>query len=217
MEKSGRYGGRSFKRKEIIYTAIAICFVLGTISGAIKANLLNGDTFENISANLTVYINNLSALNFNKSQIFAECLVKYGKTLLIIWFLAFIPPTAFISLLLIFAKGMSLGFTTGLLVLKFGFSGSFYACVLYLPQNLVLIWAYFFAAHHSLTIAMDYIRGFQSGKKFERKVHNAPSLGLDLSRITENGVSVLVGIACVVLAGVIETFVIPWLAGIFIG
>lgn len=217
MRRTRGFSRRKFKRKEIIYTVTAICFILGIISGVVKANVLTADTFKSISNNLTVYISNLSTLNFDKSQIFAECLVKYGKILLIIWFLGFIPPTAFISLLLIFAKGMSLGFTTGLLVRKLGFTGFFYACILYLPQNAVLVFAYFFASYNCLNIAVDYIKNAKSGNRRRKTAEQPDGVRINFSRITESGVSVMVGLACIVLASMIETYAVPWLAATFIG
>lgn len=214
MGKSKRYAVRNFKRKDIIYAAIAVCFMAGTICGAIKANLLNADVFKNMSTSISVYLSNLASLNFDKSQIFVECLVKYGKTLLIICFLAFIPPTAFIGLLLIFAKGMSVGFTTALLARQFGADGFFYACLLYLPQNLIVVGVYFLAAFNSLNIAVDYINDFKYGRRPVLKTFDASNPSFN--RITENGVYVLMGLACIVLASMIEIFVIPWLAAVFI-
>jgi stage II sporulation protein M len=138
---------------------LAIAAAVGSVVGAVTAGLLNQDSFGSLFAGLDAYIGG-GLHSSSASGTITENIVKYGKVVLIIWLLGFVPRFGFLSYLVIFAQGAGLGFTTAVLARGFGIDGVLYASALYLPQTLIILPAYFLIAVSTLSAKRNVADGY---------------------------------------------------------
>ncbi|MCL2699545.1 MAG: stage II sporulation protein M [Defluviitaleaceae bacterium] len=171
----------------VILTLIA-CMLVGIAVGAIAG--VSG--YEAVSGSLAGYLQNFG-LDADPWEVMRESSLKYGKLFVIIWLLAFLPSGGFLpvgglaaTLLLIF-RGAAYGFSTAVLIRGYGLAGAASAAILYLPQSLILIPAYIFAAYSCVSFAQ---------KTGEIRSYLPVLIG---------------GLAVSLLAGFIDAFVIPGL------
>lgn len=132
----------NFEKSQTAIFIIILSMVLGTVSGAFLANTINENQYNQISVFLDEYINNFENYESSKADLFNECVLKYGKTVFIIWVLSFIYAGIFFIPLVIYTKGLCIGFTSSVIIKKFGLNGIKYCIALYLPQNIILIPVY---------------------------------------------------------------------------
>jgi uncharacterized membrane protein SpoIIM required for sporulation len=131
----------------ILITLIA-CMLVGVVTGVIAGT----SGYSSIDGSLSGYLQNFGEYT-EPWAVFRESALKYGKLFVIIWLLAFLPTGGFLpvgglaaTLLLIF-RGASYGFSTAALIHGYGLAGAASAAILYLPQSLLLIPSYIFAAY----------------------------------------------------------------------
>lgn len=176
-------------RKQWTIIATFISLTLGIIIGALIANNLDlsrKDELYNFTSKLLL---NINSLEINKFTVLTDCFLKYGKFVIIIWMLAFVPLGSIFSLLVILTKGLSYGFTTAFLVISYGAKGIYYATQMYFIQNLLMIPTYFFIAYYCINYSMC------------RKKNT--------NDILEYGIVLVIGFACVFLVSLIEAFLLP--------
>jgi len=133
------------KQAALFFAFLAV----GSVFGAIAASMLDYNSFGSLFGNVNAYIYGGLSLG-TASTIIIEGLIKHGKIIVGIWLLGFVPRFAFLSLFLILAQGISLGFTTAILTRGFGIDGAIYAAALYLPQNILLLPAFFYVTTAAL-------------------------------------------------------------------
>lgn len=80
---------------------------------------------------------------------FFESAVKYGKTLMVIWLLGFLPKIAPIGCALISFKGMSLGFTAVALIHNDA-SSALSRILAFTPQSLLVLAAYVYVFYRAV-------------------------------------------------------------------
>lgn len=182
-------------KKQVIVIIILIVLALGIIVGALIANNLDTLKKDELYTFTSKLIFNINSLEINKATVLADCFIKYGKFVIIIWLLAFIPYGSIFSLLIIFTKGLSYGFTTSFLVSSYGVKGIYYAIQMYFIQNLFMIPTYFFVAYFCINYSMS-----QKEKINFNKTNN---------NILEYVIVLIISCACVFLVSLIEAFVLP--------
>jgi len=131
----------------ILITLIA-CMLAGVTVGAIAG----ASGYPAVSGSLAGYLQNFGQ-HSEPWDVLRESTLKYGKLFVIMWLLAFLPSGGFLpigglvaTLLLIF-RGAAYGFSTAVLIRGYGLAGAASAAILYLPQSLLLIPSYIFAAY----------------------------------------------------------------------
>lgn len=171
-------------------TAIVIMLIACMLAGMVVGVISGASGYPSISGSLSWYLQNFGQYS-EPWDIFRESTLKYGKLFVIIWLLAFLPSGGFLpigglaaTLLLIF-RGASYGFSTAALIRGYGLAGAASAAILYLPQSLLLIPAYIFAAYSCVW----YIQ-----KTGEIKSYLPVLIG---------------GLAVSLLAGFIDAFIVP--------
>ena len=196
---------------KIVIICLALCLAAGAAVGAAAAVGLKQAEYSRLSSSLIVHINTLSSQTAEKLDIFAECLVKYGKTLVIIWFLAFFPPGTFAAPLLILAKGISLGFSAALMLKLFDGDGLWYSALLFAPQNLLVLPAYCCTAFFSVKCSVSYFRAKliknKAAKSREESGEKRGKKGFESRLGTADYLPPLIaGMICVIAASLWETF-----------
>lgn len=150
---------------KMVILLLCVTMLVGAAVGAVMANLMNIDQFTRLSQFMDNFFNDFGTSSISKADIFNECIIKYGKTIIILWFLGFISVGAIFIFVVIFSKGLSYGFTTAFIIRQFGVKGILYSFALYIPQNIILIPVYFFIAFLSLKYILKNIgnKGAKSG------------------------------------------------------
>lgn len=200
--KSTSYGREKQETaKRWLSTVLIICVVTGFAAGAVKAYLMSESAAGSLLGQLNSYFAALTSGTERTDIAFIECMVKYSKYAVLIWFLAFIPPAAIGSCAVLFAKGISLGYTMGALVRIYGAQGVYTGVTLCLLQNIILVPAYISIAKSCLFYAMA---NSGSGKK--------SAVSIARSGFAEYFISLIFCLACMALASLFEVYILPKLA-----
>ncbi len=200
---------------------ILLCSLLiGLIGGIVMCNLTDEAQFNTLTLNISNFFNSIKTTGINSYEVFFEAMIKYGKTLIIIWFLAFLPLSTLISVIIIFSKGMSCSFTSAILIKEFGVDGFLYSLPMYLPQNIIIIPVYIYVAYSGATFVLAQIvskRLSQGGESVLSKRHIKLGLkdifclptSFERKSFLDYLKAFVIGICCVVAASLIEAFVVP--------
>ena len=130
---------------------VCLLFLLGSVGGAIGANLLPVQEQGDLSFFLQ------GAAEKTESPSFAVLLWKYLKYDLIIWLGGWMQMGLFLSGAAFLFRSISVGFTAAMMMTVYGGKGIFMAATSFLPQNLLLIPAYILM----MSAALYYIRHWQ--------------------------------------------------------
>ncbi|UTR14557.1 stage II sporulation protein M [Salipaludibacillus sp. LMS25] len=132
-------------RATYIFTTVLL--IMGVIFGAIIVNSMGFSQKNDLYAYLTLFFNEASKGEFASSkEIFIQSFAYYSKMLGFIWFLGLSVIGVPIIYILLFVKGVMVGFTVGILVDQMGVNGFLFAFTSVLPQNIILIPVFITAA-----------------------------------------------------------------------
>ncbi|MCR6110571.1 stage II sporulation protein M [Bacillus sp. A301a_S52] len=132
-------------RATYIFTTVLL--IMGVIFGAIIVNSMGFTQKNDLYAYLTLFFNEASKGEFASSrEVFVQSFAYYSKILGFIWFLGLSVIGLPIIYILLFVKGVMVGFTVGILVDQMGVNGFLFAFTSVLPQNIVLIPVFITAA-----------------------------------------------------------------------
>ncbi len=194
-----RKTGIILKRNQVMMIVIAVTLFFGIIVGSVMANILNQQQFMELTNFSNDFFLSFDVEKLNQMNVFKDCLIKYGKVVMIVWLLGFIPIGGIFSLFIMLMKGIAYGFTTAFLVRAYGIEGSFMAILLYFMQNIILITAYMFVIYSSIFYSV------QNNRQARRYGNH----------FMEYSIVLLIGFSSVILGSLIETYVIPFFIKIF--
>lgn len=160
--------------------------------------------------NITVHINAIpAAWPADSYRRLLESFIKHGKTIVILWFLSFLPPAIPLTLALVFLKAAAAGFTTGALWAAFNDVGLWYAMALYLPQSLVMAPACIFTAYGSIRAAMGAIRANRIMRSARSERLAARGLFMKKPGLSQYGLYLWIGLFCAGIAAGLEVWAVP--------
>ncbi|ADU30046.1 stage II sporulation protein M [Evansella cellulosilytica] len=123
-----------------IYMFTVVLLFMGVVFGAIIVNSLSFNQKNDLYAYLTLFFGQVDQGEFASStEMFAQTFSHYIKYLGLMWLLGLTVIGLPINYILLFIKGIVVGFTVGFLVNQMGFDGFLLAFVSVLPQNILLI------------------------------------------------------------------------------
>ncbi|MFX3617237.1 MAG: stage II sporulation protein M [Sporolactobacillus sp.] len=132
--------GQHFKDYRSLYTFITALFLMGIIFGAVVVNSLSYAVRNDLLQYMQNFFGELSNGKIaDPHLLFKESLGTDFQNLSLIWILGLSVIGLPVLFILIFVKGMFLGFTVGFLVSQMGFKGFWVAMVSVFPQNLLII------------------------------------------------------------------------------
>lgn len=120
---------------KLIYAVCGI-FLCGVAIGAVFANYVGIGWLDDMGILLE------QGTETGDVQSFGEIFWKYGKYQLLIWLGGWRPLGMAVSGSAFVFRGISLGFSSAMILLSYGFSGIARVVVSFLPQNMILIPAY---------------------------------------------------------------------------
>ena len=132
-------GRKHFENNFIIYFILFLFLLAGVIIGSILVNRLDILEDHKIIGHLSPVMEYINHENQLSIDILKISLLSNSKFALIIWLSGFIFIGTIIIPLMIGLKGISIGFTVGLLVKRFGIKGFTFAVSGLLPHYLILL------------------------------------------------------------------------------
>ena len=134
---------RHFQENSSIYLFVTVLFLMGIIFGAIVVNSLTLDQKEDLYFYLNRFFGQVKSGEVASSvEMFQQSFFHNVKYLGLIWILGIAIIGLPVVLILLFLKGMVIGFTVGFLVNQMGLSGFALSFVSVMPQNIFLIPAF---------------------------------------------------------------------------
>ncbi|MGX6442645.1 stage II sporulation protein M [Neobacillus sp. K501] len=191
-----------------IFLFIVILFLMGVIFGAIVVNSMSitqkQDLFYYLSQFFGQILNEKTA---GSSDLFLQSFLHNSKFIGLIWILGISIIGLPVILIVLFIKGMVVGFTVGFLVSQMGWKGFLLAIVSILPQNLIIIPIFILMAAISVIFSLRMIK-IQFFKKYGQ-----PILPLFKGYIF----TFIAAVIFISAASGIEAYVSPWLMKTMMG
>ncbi|AUZ26957.1 stage II sporulation protein M [Bacillus licheniformis] len=154
-----------------LYIFVSVLFFMGVIFGAIIVNSMTISQKEDLYYYLSQFFGQLSdGKQASASDMFGQSIFHNAKYLGLMWILGISVIGMPIIFIMIFLKGIVVGFTVGFLVNQMGISGFFLSFVSVLPQNVLLIPAYLIMGTCAIAFSLKLIRQLF----VKRSLHDAP-------------------------------------------
>lgn len=142
-----------------VYTFTMVLLVMGVVFGAVIVNSLALSEKQDLFMYLKQFFGEMSGGKFaSANAMFNQSLSHYLKYIGFMWILGLSIIGLPIILILLFLKGVVVGFTVGFLVNQMGWHGLLLSFVSVLPQNLVLIPAFIIVSAASVSFSLKMIR-----------------------------------------------------------
>jgi len=136
-----------------IKVLVAMAIGIGLVSGALRPLFLSEAAHAELAISLHHFIVGLDTGNIGIGAVLPNVL-RYGRTLLLIWTCGMLPKTQFAALLLLYMRAMALGFSAAMMIAAFGGLGFGYALTLYGLQNLIIMPIYAYTAYYIINHRM---------------------------------------------------------------
>jgi stage II sporulation protein M len=191
-----------FREHSSIFLFIVVLFLMGVIFGAIVVNSMSITQKEDLFYYLSQFFGQISNGKVaDNNDLFMQSFLHNSKFIGLMWILGISIIGLPVILILLFIKGMVVGFTVGFLVNQMGMKGFLLAFVSILPQNLITIPIFIMMAAFSVIFSMRMIKK-QFMKKYAQPV---------LPYFKQYIFALLISIVFISAASGIEAFLSPWL------
>ena len=197
-----RHSKKMDERLLRIAVIIMIGFVISTALGAVLCNGIYGAKASELSVELKTFFSGVRENGVAGAGSFSNVFIKYFKYGIFIWVGGWLGYGIILSGAALCFRGISLGFTTSMLLQTYGFKGILAAALTILPQNLILIPMYLGLTWLAVCFWLRQ-KGGQSGKAGLRREKNR--------QYTEYGVILCGALFLTAFAAGIETAIIPLL------
>lgn len=191
---------QSYTREhQSLYWFTIVLFAMGIIFGAVLVNSLPLSQRQELYGFLQYFFNSLGQQGIQDTTLhFQESFGNYAKTVGIMWVLGLSIIGLPMILLILFLKGVVVGFTVGFLVNQMQWQGVTFAMIGVLPQNLLVVPALFIVGVSGISFSLRLIKTRLISKRDVIMPHFV-------------GYSVLVVsmLAVLILASLFETFISP--------
>ncbi|AZB43420.1 stage II sporulation protein M [Bacillus sp. FJAT-42376] len=128
------------KSQSTIYLFVCVLFMMGVIFGAIIVNSMTFSQKEDLFFYLSRFFGQVTDGKVaDSAEMFQQSFMHNIKYLGLIWILGISIIGLPIILIMLFLKGMVVGFTVGFLVNQMGWNGFLLSFVSILPQNMIMI------------------------------------------------------------------------------
>jgi len=153
-----------------IYLFVVVLFLMGVIFGAVIVNSLSFTQREDLFYYLSQFFGQAAEGEGNAARdLFLQSFFHNSKFIGLIWILGISIIGLPIILIMLFIKGVTVGFTVGFLVNQMGWNGFLLSFVSILPQNLIIIPVFIIMAALSVMFSLRMIRN-QFMKKISQPV-----------------------------------------------
>lgn len=164
-----------FREHSSIYLFVIVLFLMGVIFGAVVVNSLSFSQKEDLFYYLSQFFGQVSNGKVATSgDLLIQSFFHNSKFIGLMGILGISIIGLPVILILLFMKGMVVGFTVGFLVNQMGWNGFLLSFVSVLPQNLIIIPIFIVTATVAVNISLKMIR-----RQFMKKISEPilPMLG----------------------------------------
>ncbi len=162
-----------FREYSSIYLFVVVLFLMGVIFGAVIVNSLSFTQKEDLFYYLSQFFGQAAKGEAHVARdLFLQSFFHNSKFIGLIWILGISIIGLPVILIMLFIKGVTVGFTVGFLVNQMGWNGFLLSFVSILPQNLIIIPIFIIMAALSVMFSLRMIRN-----QFMKKI-NQPVLPL---------------------------------------
>ncbi|MEI2665119.1 stage II sporulation protein M [Rossellomorea sp. LJF3] len=194
-----------------IYLFIITLFLMGIIFGAIVVNSLSFAQKEDLYFYLSKFFSEMEDGSMTSAEeLFRQSFLHNVKYLGLMWLLGISIIGLPLIFVLLFMKGVVVGFSVGFLVNQMGWSGFLLSFVSVLPQNIIIIPAFIFIGAISANFSLRLIRKIFMRQSSSMQFQMIPFL----SRYV---IFMVVAIGIVTVAASIEAYLSPTLMEAVIG
>ncbi|MBM7552388.1 stage II sporulation protein M [Thalassobacillus pellis] len=180
-----------------IYVFISVLFLIGIIFGAIIVNSMNFIQKQDLYFYLNQFFKQTIDTNsISQPMLFWDSLSYHLKYMLLIFILGISVIGMPVITVLLFIKGLVVGFSVGFLVNQMGWYGLFISSVSIAPQNLLVIPVYLIAGAIAMIFSITLFK-----QLFSKRMHQPV-----MKVFMQYGVLFLLLFACLVIAAFIEAF-----------
>jgi stage II sporulation protein M len=149
----------SFREHSSIFLFIVVLFFMGVIFGAIVVNSMSFTQKEDLFYYLSQFFGQISEEKVAENKdLFLQSFFHNSKFIGLIWILGISIIGLPVILILLFVKGMVVGFTVGFLVSQMKWKGFTLAIASILPQNLIIIPVFIIMAALSVIFSIKMIK-----------------------------------------------------------
>lgn len=141
-----------------IENTIYFLFIISIGIGTIYANLISSEQQQEIAVILEIFSNS------TVTQTFIFTFTKYFKYHVLILVGGFIPKGVILSATIFVFRGISIGFTAGMMLVIYGFDGILYIINSFFLPNLFLVSGYFLAMYFVIEESFAMANKKNSGK-----------------------------------------------------
>ncbi|WP_141604235.1 stage II sporulation protein M [Terrilactibacillus laevilacticus] len=142
-----------------IYTFVVVLFLMGVIFGAIIVNSLPYESKKDLYTYISRFFTELSKGNVASPQnMLAESFTNYVQYMGFMWILGLSVIGLPIIFILLFLKGIVLGFTVGFLVNQMGFHGFWVSLASVFPQNVFIVPLFIITGAVSISFSLKMFR-----------------------------------------------------------
>jgi stage II sporulation protein M len=186
-----------------IYLFIITLFLMGIIFGAIVVNSLSFAQKEDLYFYLSKFFSEIEGGRITSAEeLFRQSFLHNVKYLGLIWILGISIIGLPLIFVLLFMKGVVVGFSVGFLVNQMGWSGFLLSFVSVLPQNIIIIPAFIFIGVISASFSLTLIR-----KIFVR--HSASMQFQIIPFLSRYVIFFVIAVGIVTIAASIEAYLSP--------
>lgn len=147
------------KQNRSVYTFTLVLLIMGVIFGAVVVNSLAVSEKQDLYMYLNQFFGEMAKGDFASPQaMLSESFSHDMKYIGFMWILGLSVVGLPLILILLFLKGVVVGFTVGFLVNQMGWNGLLLSFVSVLPQNLILIPAFLTVSTVSIVFSIKMIR-----------------------------------------------------------
>ncbi|ANB56833.1 stage II sporulation protein M [Anoxybacillus sp. B7M1] len=155
------------KEHASIYLFIIVLFLMGVIFGAIVVNSLNFNQKQDLYYYLMQFFGQVSKGQFaSASDMFQQSYFHNLQYIGFMWVLGISIIGLPLILILLFLKGIVVGFTVGFLVNQMGWQGFLLSFVSVMPQNFVVVPAFIIMGAVSVSFSLKMVRN-----QFMKRMH----------------------------------------------
>lgn len=147
------------REHQSLYWFTIVLFTMGIIFGAVLVNSLPLSQKQELYGFLQYFFNSLSQQGIPETSThFHQSFGFYAKTVAIMWVLGLSIIGLPMILLMLFLKGVVVGFTVGFLVNQLQWQGVTFAMMGILPQNLLVVPALFIIGVSGISFSLRLIK-----------------------------------------------------------
>ncbi|MEW5922059.1 MAG: stage II sporulation protein M [Bacillota bacterium] len=138
-----------FRKNPGIFIFVVLVILAGAVCGVLLVRFLDEGPLTEVTSALHSFFNDLKEEERDllaAPELLRASYYKNGVMLLLIWILGLYSAGFTLVLPILFLKGLSLGFTAGVVIYRYSFKGALFCLAALLPHNLFFVPAYILAA-----------------------------------------------------------------------